>query len=201
MICCVLFCLHFKLGVLVSICLVRYFSLFCQHSFCDVWFCLINYLLMLDFFIASSLSISNSVLYGDILCRMLVTILQWGIPLSLSSLDLLQIFTLLDLFLDLCELSYWGIPSFSILLLGHTPSLGSSYFLLISWSFNLFVDPYELLPWAFPFSKLFYWGMPPFSLSLLSHPHFFFIFFSLFRVSLVADHISWFLFCFRCSWL
>ena len=111
---------------------------------------------------------------------MLVTILHWGIPPSLSSSDLLQIFSLLDLFFYLYESSYWGIPPlalfywrippslslsnvlqiflttqsiswylrviilehtlFSTLLLGHTPSLGSSYPLLISWSFNPFAD-------------------------------------------------------------
>ena len=36
-------------------------------------------------FIASSLSISQSILFGDILCPMLTTILHWGIPHSLSS--------------------------------------------------------------------------------------------------------------------
>ena len=60
--------------------------------------------------IASSLSISQSVLYGEILCLMLVTILHWGIPPSLSSSDLLQILSLLDLLLDLYELSPRASP-------------------------------------------------------------------------------------------
>ena len=59
--------------------------------------------------IASSLSISQSVLYGEIPCLMLVTILHWGIPPSLSSSDLLQILSLLDLLLDLHGSSHWGI--------------------------------------------------------------------------------------------
>ena len=84
--------------------------LLCQHSFCDVWSCLSIYSLMLDFFIASSLSISQSVLYDDILCLMLVTILHQGIPLSLSLLGFLQIFSLFDLFINLCESLDQGIP-------------------------------------------------------------------------------------------
>ena len=40
---------------------------------------------------------------------MLVTILHWGIPPSLSSSDLLQTLSLLDLFLDLYGSSHWGI--------------------------------------------------------------------------------------------
>ena len=45
------------------------------------------------FFIASSLSISQSVLYGEILCLMLVTISHWGIPLFWSSSYVLQFFS------------------------------------------------------------------------------------------------------------
>ena len=101
-------------------------------------------------------------MYGEIPCLMLVTILHWGIPLSLSSSDILQIlsllslfldfygsshwgippslglsgllhtFSLLDLFLDLCETSYKGIPLFNAILLGRTFSLGLPCHVLIS---------------------------------------------------------------------
>ena len=57
----------------------------------------------------------------------------WGIPPSLSSSDLLQIFSLLDLFLDLCESSYWGIPPLAFFYWGIPPSLGLSHLMLISW--------------------------------------------------------------------
>ena len=52
--------------------------LLCQHSFGDIWFCFIicSFRLCIVFFIASSLSISQSVLFGEILCLMLVTILH-----------------------------------------------------------------------------------------------------------------------------
>ena len=56
---------------------------------------------------------------------------HWGIPLSLSLSGLLCTSSLLDLFLDLCESSYWGIPPLSLFLLGHTPlSLG------LPWSYT-----------------------------------------------------------------
>ena len=103
------------------------------------------------FFIASSLSISQSVLFGDILCLMSVTILHWGIPPSLSSLNLLQIFSLLDLFLDLCKPSYWGIPTLALFYRGITPSLGLSHLMLISWLLDPFVNLYELSPSASPY--------------------------------------------------
>ena len=137
-------------------------------------------------FIASSLSISQSILFGDILCPMLTTILHWGIPPSLSSSilfcrlsrcsfyflifmghhtgaylpslslsGLLCTFSVLDLFLDLCESSYRGIPPLAFFLLGHTPlSLGLPCLVLISWLSDPFVDPYELSLRASPFCHL-----------------------------------------------
>ena len=63
-------------------------------------------------------------MYGEIPCLMLVTILHWGIPPSLSSSDILQILSLLDLLLDLYGSSHWGIPpSLSLLDLLRTFSL------------------------------------------------------------------------------
>ena len=92
-------------------------------------------------FIASSLSISRSVLYGDILCLTLVAILHWGIPPSLSLSDLLRTSSLLDLFLDLYGSSHWGIP----------PSLGLSGLLRTFSLLDLFLDPSRHTR-AYPFS-------------------------------------------------
>ena len=103
------------------------------------------------FFIASSLSISQSVLFGDILCLMLVTILHWGIPLSLSSSDLLRTFSLFDLFIDLCGSSHWGIP----------PSLGLSGLLRTFSLLDLFFDLCESSHWGIPSLVLFYWVIHP----------------------------------------
>ena len=122
---------------------------------------------MLDFFIALSLNISQSVLYGDILCLMLVTILHWVQPPSLSSSDLLQIFSLLDLFLDLCESSYWSIPPLAFFYLGIPPSLDLSHLMLISWLLDPFIDLYELSPRASPYHQ-FVQGIPLLS-SCLGH--------------------------------
>ena len=68
--------------------------LLCQHSFGDIWFCFIicSFRLCIVFFIASSLSISQSILFGDILCLLLVTILHWGITPSSGSSNVLQTF-------------------------------------------------------------------------------------------------------------
>ena len=82
---------------------------------------------------------------------MLVTILHWGIPPSLSSPDLLQILSLLDLFLGLYGSSHWGIP----------PSLGSSDLLRTFSLLDLFLDLRESSYWGIPPSALFYWGIPP----------------------------------------
>ena len=82
------------------------------------------------FFIASSLGISRSVLYGEVLCLMLVTILHWGIPPSLSSSDLLQILSLFNLLLDLHGSLHWGI----------TPSLSLSDLLRTFPLLDLFLD-------------------------------------------------------------
>ena len=135
---------------------------FCFVSIVSVlhWFHLSIYSLMLDFFITLSLSISQSVLYGDILCLMLVTILHWGIPPSLSSSDLLQIFSPLDLFLDLCESSYWGIPPLALFYQGIPPSLGLSHLMLISWLLDPFFDLYELSPRASLFPVILFRGIP-----------------------------------------
>ena len=65
------------------------------------------------FFIASSLSISQSILFGDILCLMLVTILHRGLLPSLSSSDPFEDF-----------LFAWSIYwSLWVVILGHTPIL------------------------------------------------------------------------------
>ena len=74
---------------------------------------------------------------------MLVTILHWGIPPSLSSSNLSLVFSLLDLFLNLCESSYWGIPPLALFYWGIPPSLGLRHLVLISWSFDPFVDTSE----------------------------------------------------------
>ena len=130
--------------------------LLCQHSFGDVWSCFSIFSLRL----CISCSLHHrwaypSVLYGEIPCLMLVTILHWGIPpslsssdffcrfshysiyflifmghrtraypLSLSLSDLWRTFPLLDLFLDLCESSYWGIPPLAFFYWGIPPLFG-----------------------------------------------------------------------------
>ena len=116
--------------------------LLCQHSFGDVWTCfsICSLRLCMCFFIASSLSISQSVLFGEIPCLMLVTILHWGIPSSLCSPDLLQILLLFILSLDLCESSYWGIP----------PSLSSLTFCRLLSLLDLFLDLCESSHWGIP---------------------------------------------------
>ena len=136
------------------------------------------------FFIASSLSISQSVLFGDILCLTLVTILHWGITPSSGSSDVLQTFltahsiswplwvvilghtpvlefidsllqisSLLILSLDLCELSYWGIP----------PSLSSLMFCRLFSLLDLFLDLCESSYWGIPLFRVFLlWHFPLF---------------------------------------
>ena len=122
---------------------------------------------MCIFFIASSLSISQSVLYGDVLCLTLVTILHWGIPPSLSSLDLLHIFSLFDLFLDLFKSSYQGIPPLTLFYWGIPPSLRLSHLMMISWLLDPFFNLYELSPRASPYLQ-FVWDIP-FPLACLGH--------------------------------
>ena len=108
-------------------------------------------------FIASSLSISQSILFSDILCPMLTTILHWGTPPVLEFIvSLLQTFSLIILSLDLCELSYWGIP----------PSLSSLTFCRLLSLLDLFLDLCESSYRGIPPLALFYWGIPPLSLGL-----------------------------------
>ena len=104
--------------------------LLCQHSFDDVWSCfsICSLRLCISFFIASSLSISQSVLFGDILCLILVTILHWGIPPSLRSSDVLHT----CLLTRSISWSLWvvilGHTPFSAFLLGHSPIFEFSTF-------------------------------------------------------------------------
>ena len=76
-------------------------------------------------------------------------------PPSLSSSGLLCTFSLLDLFLDLCESSYRDIPLIlAFFLLGIPLSLGFPCLMLISWLSDSFVDLYELSPRASLFFHL-----------------------------------------------
>ena len=80
---------------------------------------------------------------------------HWGIPPSLSPPDLLRFFSLLDLFLNLCESSHWGIPPLALFYWGIPPlSLGLPCLMLISWLSDPFVDLYELSPRASPYHRL-----------------------------------------------
>ena len=85
------------------------------HSFGDAWTCfsICSLRLCICFFIASSFGISQSVLFGDILYLMLVAILHWGIPPSLSLLDSFAVF------LTTRSISW----SLWVVTLGHTPIL------------------------------------------------------------------------------
>ena len=78
------------------------------------------------FFIASSLSISQSVLFGDILCLMLVTISHWGIPPSLSPPDLLMFFSHCSIYFLIFASRHIGAFLLSAFLLGHSPIFGFS---------------------------------------------------------------------------
>ena len=79
---------------------------------------------------------------------------HWGIPPSFSSLDLLRTLSLLDLFFDLYESSYWGIPPLMLFYWDIPPSLGLPRLVLISWLSDPFVDLYELSPRASPYYRL-----------------------------------------------
>ena len=76
---------------------------------------------------------------------------HWGIPPSFSSWGLLRAFSLLDLFLDLYGSSYWGIP----------PSLSLSDLLQAFSLLDLFLDLCESSYWGIPLLALFYWGHSP----------------------------------------
>ena len=76
-------------------------------------------------------------------------------PPSLSLLGFLCTSSLLDLFLDLYESSYRGIPPSSLFLLGHTLlSSGLPCLVLISWSSDPFAYLCELSPRASPYHHL-----------------------------------------------
>ena len=115
--------LEFWLAFVWSIILV----LLCQHSFGDVWSCfsICSLRLCICFF--------HCIIIGHIPeCLCLVTfcvlclLLSYtrASPPSLSSSHLLCTSSPLDLFLDLCESSYWGIPPLALFLLGHSPLFG-----------------------------------------------------------------------------
>ena len=104
------------------------FVLLRQHSFGDAWTCfsICSLRLCMCFFIASSLSISQSVLFGDILCLMLVTISHWGIPPSLSPPDLLMFFSHCSIYFLIFASRHIGAFLLSAFLLGHSPIFGFS---------------------------------------------------------------------------
>ena len=151
-----------------------------QHSFGDAWTCfsICSLRLCICFFIASSLGISQSVLFGDILCLMLVTILHWGIP------PILEFIRSFAYFLTTWSIS-WSLrvvtlvrTPFSDFLLGHTPSLwvyhvscwfhGYQTHLLIFMSYYLGHPPTISLFRASPYCH-FIWGIPLLSFRL-GHP-------------------------------
>ena len=87
--------------------------LLCRHSLGDVWSCfsIRSLRLCISFSLHHRWAYPWVFLYGDIMCLMLVTILHWGIPLSLSSSDVLQVF-----------LNAWSISwSLRVVISGHTP--------------------------------------------------------------------------------
>ena len=61
--------------------------LLCQHSFGDVWSCFSigSLRLCISFSLHHHWAYPQSILFSDILCPMLTTILHWGIPPSLNS--------------------------------------------------------------------------------------------------------------------
>ena len=142
--CHVLTCLHFRLRDLVSICLAYYFSL------CDAWSCLNICWLRLLF------SLHWHWAYPRVYCMVTFCVLCWSLFYTgaYPHLWVHKIF---------CRFSHYSIhfliivsrhigayPPFSVLLLGHTLFLGSSYLLLISWSFDPFADTSESFTVAYP---------------------------------------------------
>ena len=61
--------------------------LLCQHDFSDVWtrFSVCSLRLCISFSLHHHWAYPQSILFSDILCPMLTTILHWGVPPSLSS--------------------------------------------------------------------------------------------------------------------
>ena len=70
-------------------------------------------------------------------------------------------FSLLNLFLGLYKLSYWGMPSLTLFYWGIPPSLSSSNLLQFFSLLDLFLNLCESSCWAIPPLALFYWDIPP----------------------------------------
>ena len=107
-----------------------------------------------------------------------LALFYWRIPPSLSLSNVLQIFLTTQSISWYLRVIILEHTLFSTLLLGHMPSLGSSYPLLISWSFNPFADISLLLGHTSFFVEFI---IPVTSLGF-------------FWAFLVVDHIPYFLF-------
>ena len=161
--------------------------LLCQHSFGDVWSCFsigslrlcISFSLHHHEHIPEYLVRWHSVSHVDyyltlghtpflefidsllqtfsllILSLDLCELSYWGIPPSLSSLTFCWLLSLLDLFLDLYGSSLWGIPFWRFSTRAYPLSLGLPCLVLISWLSDPFVDLYELSPRAPPTISFF----------------------------------------------
>ena len=144
--------LEFWLAFVWSIILV----LLCQHSFSDVWTCFNVCSLRL----CISFSLHHRWAYPRVSCMVTFCVWRWilsctgAYPHPWVHQIFYGFFSLLILFLDLCESSYWGIPPLALFYWGIPPSLSLAHFMLISWLSDPFVDLYELSPRASPYCHL-----------------------------------------------